>query len=89
MTVEERKIGARLRERFRYLDSLPESVRYLAAMGVPEDEWPTYVAFSEETIGMMRGTLVRRFVPNPRMMEYQQPVGHWETVRRGTDTSDT
>ena len=78
MTVEERKIGARLRERFRYIDTLAEPERTLAVMGVPETEWSTYAAFSSETIGLMKGTLVRRFTN-----------GHWETVRRGTDTPDT
>lgn len=34
-----------------------------------------------ETIGLINGTLRRRWVPNPHMMRSKdEPVGHWETV---------
>ena len=34
-----------------------------------------------ETLGMIHGDIVRKWYPNPRMMEYQQPVGEWRSVR--------
>ena len=42
-----------------------------------------------ETIGLVREDLERRWIPNPRMMEYQQPVGEWVTVLRAGRSSAT
>jgi hypothetical protein len=47
---------------------------YLAWLDTqPPSEWVT------ETLGLIRGTIRRKWYPNPRMMEFEQPVGEWRS----------
>ena len=64
-TEDDRRLIVTVREHFRWLDSQPNPYRH----------------WIDETRGLIDGTLHRVWHPNPRMMEYQQPVGYWATEK--------
>lgn len=67
------------REQLRWIDSLPERYRTIASFGVAEDELERIARKAEETLAAIRGETARVWHPNPRMMEPNEPVGHWTT----------
>jgi len=58
-SLDDRRLIARARERLRWIDTLPEPRRHLAIAGVPEDQWDVHTAWIAETVGLVRGDLVR------------------------------
>ena len=76
---EERRIVALCREQLRWIDSLPERFRTIAASGVPEEDFERIARKAEETLAAIRGQTARVWHPNPRMMGPNEPVGHWTT----------
>jgi hypothetical protein len=61
-------------EHLRWVDSLPDRERSLAIAGVPLAEWERVKEWTAETIGLMNGSLVRKWTGQ-----------YWTTVR----SSDT
>jgi hypothetical protein len=53
-SLDDRRLIARVRERLRWIDTLPEPQRHLAIAGVPEEEWERYSAWVEEAARLIR-----------------------------------
>lgn len=64
-TEDERRLIVTVREHLAYLDTQPH----------PYADWIA------ETKGLIDGSLRRVWHPNPRFMEFQQPVGYWSTEK--------
>ena len=52
------------REQLRWIDSLPERYRTIAAFGLPEDEFERVARKAEETLAAIRGQTVRVWHPD-------------------------
>ena len=70
------------RARLDWIDTLPEPERTFAVFGAPESDWPRLKALVSDTLDVIHDRTERVWHPNPRMMEYGQPVGYWSTEKR-------
>lgn len=73
---EDRRLIVTVRERLRYIDGLSPSDRHAAIYGSDPTGWVA------ETMGLMDGSLIRRWHPNPDYMKPGEPVGYWATERK-------
>jgi len=53
-SLEDRRLIARVRDRLRWIDTLPEPDRTWAIYGLPETEWARYSAWTEEVMRLIK-----------------------------------